>query len=170
MMTLKQRLCELATIAYPNGDFDSSTLSEYDDLGSGSTRKVVAIEHDGKVYAVKFAYWQKANRYNRREARTWRTFREVTRRLLAEVHAISTCGRVLAMELIPQTLNDTNRRHETCDWNRNLRSQLENGEAMTYDEAANMISDNASFNIGVRANGEIVWIDYASGSCPQVRS
>jgi len=161
-MRLKQLLCELADTTYNNdGEFDSGTLNQYEKLGSGSTRVVYKIEHDGKTYAVKFASWRKANVYNRREAHAWNTFRETTKKYLAQVHAISTCGRVLAMELVSTTLYDAMRGDEAGQWNRQLQKQLEKGEAFSENQACGLVSDNASFNIGVRANGDIVWIDYA---------
>ena len=161
-MTLKQFLCELADTAYnTDGNFDSNTLDQYTLLGSRSTRRVYQIEHDGKEYAVKFAFWEGAREYNRRELRYWNTFRDTTRKMMAQVHGVSTCGRVLAMEKVETTLYDAHRGDECEPWNRELRAQLETHEALTETEAYRMVSDNASFNVGVRANGDIVWIDYA---------
>jgi hypothetical protein len=160
MTTLKQRLCELADLAYDKyGNFNSYTLDQYEKVGGGSTRRVYKIEHNGRAYAIKFALWEAARRYNRREARYWNTFHETTRRMMARVHAISTCGRVLAMELVPKTCEDAGL--NVWEWNRELRMQLENSEGFTDRQATFLCADNFSFNVGVRANGDIVWIDYA---------
>lgn len=160
-MSLQQFLCELSNLAYDDAEasFNSAKICDmFSALGNGCTRWVFEITYEDKAYAVKFAFH--SNRHNRRERRAWRTASEEVRAMMAEVYSISTCGRVLAMELVPDTLSTADRWNECRDWNQDLRNALE-ASGFTPNEVSCKIVDNHPDNIGVRENGEVVWIDYA---------
>lgn len=161
-MTLQQFLCELSDIAYENSESSldiEKVCGLFSELGEGCTRWVFEITYEDKAYAIKFSIYRH-NHHNRRESRAWKTASKEVRAMMAEVYNLSTCGRVLAMELVPETLEDSGRRNECNDWNRELLDALE-ASGFTFGEASSKIADNHSGNIGVRANGEVVWIDYA---------
>lgn len=164
-MTLKQFLCELSDIGYDNAEalFNNETICGlFSALGEGCTRWVFEITYEDTAYAVKFALSKRNQIHNRREERAWRTANKKVRAVMAEVYGTSTCGRVLAMELVPKTLEESDC-EEVCEaWNDKLRNILEDS-GLTYSEADIRVDDNHPGNIGVRANGEMIWIDYAYG-------
>lgn len=161
-MSLKQFLCELSDVAYHDGVLQRETIrAMFPLLGAGASRCVFEITYEDKTYAVKFVHNECYSRDNRREARAWRVASKDTRTLMAEVYGTSTCGRVLAMELVPQTLRQAGSPFGVYDkWTIALRNALEK-DGWDYNETGERMIDNHFSNIGVRENGDVVWIDYA---------
>lgn len=166
MTTLKQFLCELADQCYPRSYFNEDSLRNATQLGDGCSRIVYRMEFEGREIAVKFANNDDYARNNRREYRNYRDMPQAVRDLMAEVFEISTCGRVIAFELIPYTLYDSPDHEDDyanhgIKWNENLRKVLE-AHGFSGSEVSQLTYDNHNKNIGVRENGDIVWLDYAT--------
>lgn len=126
------------------------------------------MEFEGREIAVKFVWDNLWIDNNRREFRYYRNMPKPVQDLMAEVLGISTCGRVIAFELVPHTLLSSPRyRGNTArhgrGWNQKLKDILK-AHGFSWDEVYNLTSDNHYNNIGVRENGDIVWIDYACAS------
>lgn len=143
----------------------------YDDYGqlrrnftpktSGSFRAVLV--EDG--VAIKFALTDSEAAHNRAEWDAWRSFPASVQRITAKPFCISACGRVMAVEAVETTLaKDPNRDYYCTDldeFNSNLKSLLQDG-GFDEDQIQYLLSDNHANNIGVREDGDLCWIDYAS--------
>lgn len=161
-MSLQQFLCELSDIAYRDGVLlQKKLIAMFPRLGGGASRCVFEITYEDETYAIKFVYRESYSPDNRYEARAWRIASKGTRTLMAEVYGTSTCGRVLAMEKVPQTLRQAGSPFDVYrKWTRDLRNALQK-DGWNDVETADRMVDNHFNNIGVRENGDIVWIDYA---------
>jgi hypothetical protein len=137
---------------------------EYRDRhGLGMFRSVLLREG----VAIKFARSDRYIEMNRGEWGSWMRMPKVLRELSAKPLCISSCGRVMAVELIPETLSQHGDKHgdpyhmRLRDFNKKLKELLENSGIFTTWEIGALMSDNHANNIGVRENGELCWIDYA---------
>ena len=165
-ITLKQFLCELATQHYEEKGYLDDDNIEAKRLGEGADRVVFLMEFEGREIAIKFVFQNTYARTNRFESRQYREMPQPVRDLMAEVFAISTCGRVIAFELLPYTLaGSPDHTGETyrigADWNNNLKNVL-SAHGFSKEEVYNLVADNHLNNLGVRENGDIVWLDYAT--------
>lgn len=103
--------------------------------------------------------------YNRKEWDTYRKFPESVKAITAKPICISKCGRVMAIELVATTLSKRKKQDPTLErqeFNARLKKLLTESGLFEVNEIRHLLSDNHVGNIGVRENGELVWIDYAS--------
>lgn len=161
---LTKRIRDLANTAYENG----SLRHEFSDSehACGASRSV-RIE-DG--IAIKFARYDRYASHNKAEWATWHRMSESVQKITAKPLCISNCGRVLAVEMVPLTLrqdfNNNNRPNYLIDllhFNDKLKALLEES-GFSGNEIRELLGDNHASNIGVRENGDLCWIDYASWS------
>lgn len=137
---------------------------ENSESAHGSFRSVL-IENG---VAIKLARYDRYASHNKAEWETWHRMSESVQRITAKPLCISNCGRVLAMEAVPLTLrqdyNNENRPSYQIDlrhFNDTLKTLLEES-GFSSDEVRELIGDNHASNIGIRENGDLCWIDYAS--------
>jgi len=158
---MTKKIRDLARDAYDQYGF---LRKEYKDgHGNGSFRSVTLA--DG--VAIKFARSGKYTVHNRVEWDAWHKFPKSIQCISAKPFCISTCSRVMAVELIPQTLNDAysngDRGYYASDlsaFNESLRELLEDN-GFSEGEVSALMVDNHANNVGVRDNGDLCWIDYA---------
>lgn len=170
MTSLKQFICEFATTCYDDdkyGRFNarSPSINDITRLGGGCSRSVYQFEFEGKTIAIKFALNQDCKAQNRREWKLYHMLPKNVQDMMAKPLAISTCGRLIAFEFIPETIARSdkyagNYLHVLDTFNSELRIQLES----FFDNPKQtrwVMTDNHANNIGVKENGDKVWIDYA---------
>lgn len=103
---------------------------------------------------------------NRFEWRFWYSLPAGLRRLTAKPLAISNCGKVVAFEYVPEILASAGYKWEEekriqSSFNSKLCALLrDNG--FSDHEIELLTLDNHCGNIGVRPNGELVWLDFCS--------
>lgn len=151
---ITKRVRELAATSY-----DEDGRCKIHSPTHGCYRTVIV--ENGVAY--KFANWDRYAKHNRTE---WNLYYRVSpsmRRMMAKPLAISSCGRVIAMELVPTTVARSDK-HDYRDgdrFNTRLRDFLA-AEGFSPGDIAALTSDNHNNNIGVREDGELCWIDYAN--------
>ena len=161
-LKLTKRIQEIADAAY---DDHGDICNGYDEhqIAAGCFR-VVFIENG---VAIKLARFTRYASYNRKEWDMYRKFPKSVKAITTKPICISKCGRVMAIELVATTLGKRARdtgegsepdRHE---FNARLKKLLTESGLFKRDETLNLLSDNHPGNIGVRENGELVWIDFA---------
>jgi hypothetical protein len=150
---ITKRVRELAATSY-----DANGRCNRNSRIYGCYREVIV--ENGVAY--KLARHDHYADHNRTE---WNLYHRVSpsmRAMMAKPLAISSCGRVLAMEVIPSTVARSDRSPiEGSRFNDRLRKLLK-AEGFGANEIADLLSDNHNNNIGVRENGELCWLDYAS--------
>lgn len=160
---ITKRVKELAKDAF---DAHGMVKSEYVDYGKTGCYRSVYVENG---IAYKLSREDDAIHTNRQEWETWQTLPESVRKVTAKPLAISNCGRVIAFECIPETVSQWGERTDNFyTWrddlrafNRNLKRLLEEN-GFSRDEIMALLDDNHGNNVGVRENGDLVWIDFAS--------
>ena len=136
------------------------------EIGSGHSRVVILQEFNGIQIAIKFVFNKRIDG-NLKEWRAWHVMPESVRKMTAQPYAISQCGRVIAFEYIPQTAREffsdsppMNQR--ITEFNKELKRGLFQKMACDEDKIDHLLRDNKPDNIGVRPDGSLVWIDFAS--------
>lgn len=151
----------LATDAY---DHHGYLKNGYDDnTGKGSFRSCIFRE---KV-AIKLSRREDGVNMNRREWDLFASFPNNIKSLTAKPLAISSYGRVMAIEMISGgTLSDWEKEtgcrstKKLKEFNEKLKELLQiNG--LDDDQIHALIFDNHANNVAVRDNGELCWIDFA---------
>jgi hypothetical protein len=134
-------------------------------IGSGASRVVILQEFNNIKVAIKFVFNSHVDD-NLKEWRAWQTMSEDVREMTAQPYAISQCSRVIAFEYIPQTarefLGDPTMDQRVIDFNNQLRQRLLQKMGCDLDKVNHLLRDNKPDNIGVRPDGSLVWIDFAS--------
>lgn len=160
-LKLTKRINEIAKAAYDaRGDVNDG----YDahEIAHGAFR-VVFIENG---VAIKLARNTDYGYMNRREWDNYRKFSAGVKAITAKPICISACGCVMAIELVPMTLwNSRNHRiaeRDCNEFNQKLKNMLKMSGVFTAREIDQLVRDNHENNIGVRENGDLIWIDYAS--------
>ena len=123
-------------------------------------------EFSGIRVAIKFMYNSHTDD-NLKEWRAWQIMPEDVRKMTAQPYAISRCGRVIAFEYIPQTAREFFGDNPPMDqriteFNKELRRGLFQKMGCDSGKIDQLLSDNRPDNIGVRSDGSLVWIDFAS--------
>ena len=156
---MSKKIRDLAKDAYEGDSLRSAYRGR-----SGSFRSVIV--KDG--IAIKFAFTEEYAAHNRTEWNAWRKLPESVRRITAKPFCISSCGRVMAVELVPQTLYDEYKKgyrdNYSCDldeFNDHLKNLLGDSGLFSQEEIRSLMTDNHANNVGVRDNGDLCWIDYA---------
>lgn len=147
---------KLSHSAYNGEWIKSEYLTDYE---TGCFRVVDLI--DGVIY--KLARNKAYASYNQTEFTIYKKLPETVQEMTAEPIAISNDGSVLAMEYIPDSLQEAyagDWHYSLDEFNKQIRLELEIA-GWTKDEIIAATDDNHGKNIRVRANGELVWIDYA---------
>lgn len=164
----QQRVSGLAESAY---DEDGELREIFRNRNRQGEYRTVIIEGG---MAIKFARHSEHATHNQREWDYYWRFPENVQQLVAKPYAISDCGCVMAVELVPKTLADVfdqfcgmtdrllKRSNVERAFNLQLKTLLTESGLFDRDEVSILMSDNHSRNIGQRPNGEWVWIDYAS--------
>lgn len=157
------RVRELARDCY---DEDGYCTYWEDNAPEGCYRRVIVDHEAGVVYKLaRYSGYETCNRFE------WDLYNEMSpsvQAMMAKPLAISSCGRVLAMELADKGslykawdrgawTGDFNIAHR--EFNDLLRETL---LAVGVDEnrVSDIMCDNHGNNIGVRANDSLCWIDY----------
>jgi hypothetical protein len=139
--------------------------ADYEDgHGLGCFRSVILREG----VAIKLVRSDRYIDMNRAEWDMWLKLPPSLRVITAKPLCISNCGRVMAVELVPQTLAQdyyaNNRDHYETDlreFNSDLRVLLQDSGLFDETQIRHLMMDNHANNVGVRENGELCWIDYA---------
>ncbi len=159
---LTKMVRDLANTAYVDGSLRHSFSDS--ETACGAFRSV-RIEEG---IALKFARRDRYASHNKAEWDVWHKMSKSAQKVTAKPLCISNCGRILAMEAVPLTLrqdyNNENRPSFAIDlrhFNDILRTLLEES-GFSSDETRELIGDNHASNVGVRENGDLCWIDYAS--------
>lgn len=159
-LKLTKRINEIAKAAYDNYGYINNGYDKYQ-TASGCFR-IVFIENG---VAIKLARSSDYAMMNRREWDTYRKFPANVQTITAKPICISACSRVMAIELVATTLGKRKTAHdpapERAEFNARLKKLLLESGLFPMREINGLLSDNHLNNIGVRENGELVWIDYA---------
>lgn len=159
---LTKMVRDLATTAYHDNGQLMSKVS--DTHAAAGMYRSVQIEDE---MVVKFARNTCHAGHNKAEWAVYHRMSKDLREVTAKPLCISSCGKVMAMELIPETLRQraNDGRIGICteleDFNSNLKDLLE-ASGFSHSEISDLTSDNHPSNVGVRENGDLCWIDYAS--------
>lgn len=152
-----QSLVDNMAMASFNPDGTLKYYLRAETLACGSYRWVF----DGLGIVLKMSCCPDANR------REWDLFQRASmelKPLLAQCHAISKCGRVLAMEKVNTTARNAHMNEDSdpmVGFNGMLKKVLERMH-FSSSEVYDLLLDNHPSNIGIRKDGTMAWIDYAS--------
>lgn len=126
----------------------------FDQIGRGATRTVYRYGKSNRVFKVG------DRECNRTEAYLYNNAPPALRSMLAKVIGISRCGRVLEMEYIPLSLQDTT--GDTWSVNKKLMRHL---RARRFESLLGV--DIHYGNVGLKSNGDIKILDYGylTNSC-----
>lgn len=158
-LKLTKRINEIAKVAYDKHGYINHGYDEHQ-TASGCFR-VVFIENGVAIKLVRQGSY--AN-YNRAEWDTYRKLPASVKAITAKPICISACSRVMAIELVATTLGKrktVDPTRERAEFNARLKKLLLESGLFPIREINELLSDNHANNIGVRENGELVWIDYA---------
>lgn len=119
------------------------------------------ITRNGVAYKLSLSEYN--IRTNRKEYMSYWTFPASVRALCTQPYYISKCGKVIAYELVPETFYRSKEwdNDKLEDFNTKLESLLA-ASGMSKHDAQRVVADNHGNNVGVRENGELVWLDF----CP----
>lgn len=151
---ITKRVRELAATSY-----DEYGRCKLQSETFGCYRRVIV--ENGVAY--KLANDKEYAGHNRTEWNLYYRLSPSARNLMAKPLAISSCGLVMAIELIPTTVaRSPHHTYRDGDiFNRHLRDIL-SAEGLAPAYVQELIADNHNNNIGVRASGELCWIDWAN--------
>ncbi len=152
---MSKKIRNLAAKAY---DEDGCLRGRYAPKLRGSYR-AVKIEDD---FAIKFAWNDSFAAHNRVEWDAWRSFPKSVQAISAKPFCISSCGRVMAVELVATTVDRRGGEfwEELSQFNQNLKDLLK-ASGFEDEQIRSLMVDNHGGNVGVRDNGDLCWIDYA---------
>lgn len=119
----------------------------FEEIGRGATRTVYRYGKSNRVFKIG------DRECNRTEAYLYNCAPLSLRSMLAKVIGISRCGRVLEMEYIPLSLQDTT--GDTWSVNKKLMRHL---RARRFESLVG--ADIHYGNIGLKSNGDIKILDY----------
>jgi len=126
---------------------------------AGCSRAMIA--RNGVAYKMALNTRQIA--INRTEYMTFWKFPASVRALTTTPYYISKCGRVIAYELVPSTVwdSDTRNTNDAQKFNDTLAKLLKES-GMERNAICELLQDNHECNLGVRADDSLVWLDF----CP----
>lgn len=158
----------------PDGHLDYDLMERSPSWTCGSFRSVVLDHKNGVVFKL-----SQHPRYEDNQ-REWDLYFKVSPEVqatMAKPLAISSCGKVLAMELIPDTVYSRFYPREELSPGIALQKRTEMSNMLkTFDTDLGaalrrsrvpekkirfLLEDNHAANVGVREDGTLVWIDYA---------
>jgi len=162
-LKLTKRINEIAQAAYDAHGWMNNGYDEHESA-SGLFR-IVFIENGVAIKLARYGYYAS---HNRAEWDTYRKLPASVQAITAKPICISACGRVMAIELVATTLGKrAEKTGEASYADRNkfnalLKKLLLESGLFPLCEINILLADNHHNNIGVRDNGDLVWIDYAS--------
>lgn len=160
---IREKVEHLASVAFTS---TGRVLEKYQTPGyRGCSRTVLIDREHGVAYKLMMGGLRSTANDNWREWRLWRKLPPEARLITAEALAISKCGKVLAMELMGETLNKSCDDPDEMDRIRkefNAYLKLCLAERFTEAQIEDMMEDNHSANMAYREDGSLAWIDYAS--------
>ncbi len=160
---IRDKVEHLASVAFTS---TNRILEKYQTPGHmGCSRSVLIDREHGVAYKLEMRGKHSTPGDNWKEWRLWRKLPLEAKLITAEVLTISKCGKVLAMELVGETLNKSCDDMDEMDRIReefNAYLKLCLLERFTEAQIEDMTEDNHSANLAYREDGSLAWIDYAS--------